>query len=56
MIILGIDVGSSSVKAGILRTGRIIGQVSRSPFSTKNDGVRAEVNADAVLRAIAVGI
>ncbi len=56
MIILGIDVGSSSVKAGILRNGRIIGQVSRSPFSTKYDGVRAEVNADAVLRAIAVGI
>jgi xylulokinase len=56
MIVLGIDVGSSSVKAGILRNGRVVGETSRAAFSTNYDGVRAEVKANDVLHAIAKGI
>jgi xylulokinase len=56
MTILGIDVGSSSVKTGVLRNDRVIGKPSRSPFKTTYDGVRAEVKADVVLAAIAKGI
>jgi xylulokinase len=56
MVILGIDVGSSSVKAGILRNGRIVGEITRSPFRTMYDGVCAEVKAEDVVKAITKGI
>src|SRR5215212_1990490 len=52
MNVLGFDVGSSSVKAGILRKGKIVGPLTRAAFATKYDGDRAEVSADAVLRAV----
>jgi sugar (pentulose or hexulose) kinase len=53
MNVLGMDVGSSSIKAGILRKGRLQGRAVRAAFATHYDGDRAEVSADAVLRALA---
>lgn len=78
MKVLGIDVGSSSVKAGILSLplplavsrsdasdsanppadppGEIIGEVARAAFPTRFEGIRAEVDAHAVLHAVAAAI
>src|SRR5690242_4016990 len=53
MPLLGLDIGSSSVKAGILRAGRVVGRVVRQTFPTRYDGVRAEVDGDDLLRAVA---
>lgn len=53
MLVLGIDVGSSSVKAGVLRNRKLVGRVARVAFGTDYDGERAEVSADAILRAVA---
>jgi sugar (pentulose or hexulose) kinase len=52
MRVLGLDIGSSSVKAGILRSGAIVGRVARVGFATRYDGARAEVDPQDVLRAI----
>jgi xylulokinase len=56
MLILGLDVGSSSVKAALLRHGKIVGRLARASFPTKFDGVRAEVDPPAILHAIASAI
>ena len=56
MIVLGIDIGSSAVRVGVLRKGRIIGRVSRQPFETRYEGLRAEVKPADVLRAVTVAI
>ena len=56
MNVLGFDVGSSSVKAGILRKGKIVGALTRASFATKYDTDRAELSAEAVLRAVASAI
>jgi sugar (pentulose or hexulose) kinase len=56
MNVLGLDVGTSSIKAGILRNGKLVGRAVRAAFATHYDGDRAEVNADAVLRALAHAI
>ena len=56
MIVLGLDIGSSSVKAAVLRGDRIVGRIARVPFETHYDGVRAEVDADEILRAVARAI
>jgi xylulokinase len=56
MSILGLDVGSSSVKAGIIRSGRILGQVARASYPTHFDGPRVEVDPNQVLKAIAGAI
>jgi xylulokinase len=56
MLLLGLDIGSSSVKAGLLKNGALKGRVVRESFPTSYDGVRAEVDADAILRAIAGAI
>ncbi len=53
MNILGIDAGSSSVRAAILRDGMIASPVARSAFPTRYHADRAEVDAAAVLRALA---
>src|SRR5690242_12309240 len=53
MNVLGMHVGSSSIKAGILRKGRLQGRAVRAAFATHYDGDRAEVSADALLRALA---
>ncbi|MEO6435556.1 MAG: FGGY family carbohydrate kinase [Tepidisphaeraceae bacterium] len=56
MTILGIDVGSSSVKSAILRGDRVVGRIVRERFDTTYDGVRAEVDAEKLLQAVARAI
>lgn len=52
MPLLALDIGSSSVKAAVLRGGRITGSIERQAFGTCYDGVRAEVKADDLLHAL----
>src|SRR4051794_38897302 len=56
MMLLGLDIGSSSVKAGLLRDAKLIGRVARASFDTRYDGTRAEVEPAAVLKAITSAI
>lgn len=56
MTVLGLDVGSSSVKAAILRNGRIVGEPSRASYKTRYDGSKVEVDPPVLLRAIAKAI
>jgi xylulokinase len=56
MTILGLDLGSSSVKAGIVRDGRIIGSLARAAYPTHFQGPKVEVDPAKVLRAIAQAI
>ncbi len=56
MKLLGIDVGSSSVKAAVLRNGEPRGRVVRAFFKTDHDGGRAEVPGERVLRAVAAAV
>src|SRR5689334_16628208 len=51
-MILGIDIGSSSVKAALLRENRLIGTIARVPYATCFDGPRVEVDPPELLRAI----
>jgi sugar (pentulose or hexulose) kinase len=52
--ILALDCGSSSVKAGVLRGGRIAGSVIRAAHPTRYGGVRAEVEAESILNAVSL--
>jgi xylulokinase len=52
MTVLGLDVGSSSVKAGILRNGKLSGTAPRAFFPTRRERERVEVDPAAVLRAL----
>src|SRR5437867_1828125 len=53
MLVLGLDIGSSSVKAGLLNdNGKLRGVVVRKEFPTTYDGVRAEVDGAQILRAV----
>jgi xylulokinase len=54
--LLGIDVGSSSVKAATLRAGKVRGRIVRASFKTDHDGVRAEVPGERILKAIAAAV
>jgi xylulokinase len=56
MTILGLDIGSSSVKAGIVQNGRIIGKLSRDTYPTYFDGPKVEVDPQKVLKAITSAI
>src|SRR5687768_14930352 len=56
MNVLGLDIGSSSVKCAVLRGDRIAGRIARVRFETRYDGVRAEVDPDEILRAVARAI
>jgi xylulokinase len=56
MTILGLDIGSSSVKAGIVQNGRIIGELSRDTYPTHYDGPKVEVDPQKVLKAITKAI
>jgi xylulokinase len=56
MIILGLDCGSSSVKAGIVRDGRIIGSIARAAYPTHFDGPKVEVDPADLLNGIARAI
>ena len=53
MRILGIDVGSSSVRAAMLNHGQIDGPIARAEFETRMEGVRTEVEPDDILKALA---
>ena len=55
-MLLGIDIGSSSVKAAVLKNGRISGTLARAPFRSRFQGVRAEVDPASVLKAVAAAI
>src|SRR5688572_18955903 len=52
MNLLGIDVGSSSVKTALLRNGKVVSRITRAYFPTRHEGVRVEVDPDAILKAI----
>jgi xylulokinase len=52
MTALGFDFGSSSVKAAVLGNGRIVGKIVHGQYKTHFDGIRAEVDAEAVLKAV----
>ena len=54
--LLGIDVGSSSVKAAVLRDGEPLGAAVRAFFKTDHRGDRAEVPAERVLKAVAAAV
>src|SRR4051794_13353538 len=57
MTLLGLDIGSSSVKAGLLRDGKIVGgRVARASFDIRYDGTRAEVEPAHVMNAISSAI
>ena len=56
MKLLGIDVGSSSVKCGVVRAGKLIGKISRAAYPTHYDGPKVEVDAERILAAIAKAI
>jgi xylulokinase len=52
MTLLGLDCGSSSIKAAVLREGRVAGKIVRAAYPTHFDGVRAEVDPTAILKAL----
>lgn len=52
MTLLGLDCGSSSIKAAVLRGGRAVGKIVHAAYPTHFDGVRAEVDPAAVLKAL----
>jgi xylulokinase len=56
MKVLALDVGSSSVKAAVLKGGEVSGRVVKARFDTKYDGVKVEVDAKEIMRAIADAI
>src|SRR5436305_939354 len=56
MNLLGLDIGSSSVKAAVLHEGRIRGKTVRVLFPTIHDGVRVEVDPRSVLKAVSGAI
>lgn len=52
MNLFGIDIGSSSVKAAVLRDGKIAGKIVRAAFPTRYEGPRVEVDSLVVLKAV----
>lgn len=53
MNLLGLDFGSSSVKAAVLREGTVKGRIVRAETVTRHTGVRVELDPRSVLRAMA---
>ncbi len=54
--ILGIDIGSSSVIAGILRGERVLAEAPRAFFRSRCDGPKVEVEPDELLRALRTAV
>src|SRR5665213_1127469 len=52
MQLLGIDIGSSSVKCALLRAGKLSGKIVHAPFRSLTTGVRVEVEPTAILKAV----
>lgn len=56
MTVLAVDVGSSSVKAAVLRNGRVTGVIARQAFPTHFGDGRAEVQPDDLLAAFVAAV
>jgi sugar (pentulose or hexulose) kinase len=56
MMMLGFDFGSSSVKAAMLRDGRVVGEIAHAVYATQFDGIRAELNAQSVLKGMTAAV
>lgn len=56
MNLLGLDIGSSSVKAAVLRDGVVRGRIVHQRFQTRHSGVRVEVDPQSLLEAVAGAI
>lgn len=56
MNVLGLDIGSSSVKAAVLHGDRAATKIVRETFPTRHTDVRAEVDGNRLLKAVAVAI
>lgn len=54
--LLGLDIGSSSVIAGILRGTEVLKEAPREFFRSRCVGARVEVDPNELLRAVAAGI
>ena len=54
--LLGLDIGSSSIIAGILSGKKVLAESPRTFFRTQHTGSKVEVDADELLRAIAKAI
>ncbi len=54
--ILGIDIGSSSVIAGILDGPRVLTEAPRAFFKSRHAGARVEVDPDELLRAVRAAV
>jgi xylulokinase len=52
MITLGLDVGSSSVIAGLLRGTKVLKESTRAFYKSRHDGPKVDVDPNEVLRAI----
>ena len=52
MALLGLDVGSSSVIAGVLKGTKVLKESTRAFYKSRHDGPKVEVDADELLRAI----
>ncbi|MDB5297626.1 MAG: Carbohydrate kinase [Phycisphaerales bacterium] len=52
MTLLGLDVGSSSVIAGVLRGTAVVKQSVRAFYASRHDGPKVDVDGDEILRAI----
>ena len=56
MRVLALDIGSSSIKAAILRNGKPVGTISHAAYPTVRKDTRAEVDPNALLQAISKAI
>ncbi len=56
MTYLGLDIGSSSVKAGLVRGGKSIGRIVHAPFPTTRSGVQVQVDPGKLLNAVSHAI
>ncbi len=54
--VLGLDIGSSSVIAGLLDGRRVLAESPRAFFRTRHEGTRAEVDPEVLLAAVAKAI
>src|SRR5205823_1311262 len=52
MELLGIDIGSSSVKCALLRNGKVCSKIVHAKYPSRIDGVRVEVDPGVILKAI----
>ncbi|HZK80267.1 MAG TPA: FGGY family carbohydrate kinase, partial [Humisphaera sp.] len=53
MTLIGIDIGSSSVKCALLRGGKVAGQIVHAKYPSHIDGPRVEIDPTVILKAIA---